>query len=197
MDRPVSRIKGFGWSKVPSHGKRRRTSIAQSCKGLRSRCNKTAWARPVTTSRIFQSTHFASFFWNSNGLWDLLVAIGLSLYFHFAASESKDSTIGRRGFFDTIPFIYLQRRPLGCSKKSLMRDLHRSNFLPHLLWHSRKLQLLSKLRLKAWFRSSQSHPHPLITLMKFHRSSWRLAVHQSIVRLQPNREVLISGFPVR
>lgn len=125
------------------------------------------------------------------------MAIGLSLYFHFAASESKDSTIGRRGFFDTIPFPYLQRRPLlkGCSNQSLMRYLHRSHFLPHLLWHSRKLHLLSKLRLKAWFRSSQSHPHPLITLIQFHRSSWRLAVHQSIVRLQPNREVIISGFP--
>lgn len=48
------------------------------------------------------------------------MAIGLSLYFHFAASESKDSTIGRRKPGSSIPFTYLQRRPLlkGCSNQS-------------------------------------------------------------------------------
>ena len=103
---------------------------------------------PITTSHIFQSTHFASFFWNENGLWDLLVAIGLSLYFHFAASESKDSTMS---FLFRQP---LQRRypQSPAETMTILRSFWGSN-RRHLLWpqprvsHSKKALSFSLARM--------------------------------------------------
>ena len=141
---------------------------------------------PITTSRIFQSTHFASFFWNENGLWDLLVAISLSLYFHFAASESKGSTIS-----------FLFRQPLQrwypqspAKITTILRSFWGSNWR-HLLWpqprvsHSKKAlsfilacmaldwRVLDKSLAREFQRGNKSETHLAISDLPDMLSTWR------------------------